>query len=176
MFKFYERSKKISQLESTIFSLKKRNLELEQRNQALQRINTELQSKMDILSISNPQPDDISEEEKFSNKLHAIRYLKSQFGYNFYCLDDVDLDILNNFTIKTKRVIEGKYRPPIETLNKHKIFFNFDKRLTKREYFHILLDLIGLKITSRKYESLCNELGYDETIAITEKLYMLLLE
>jgi hypothetical protein len=101
----------------------------------------------------------------------AMNMFKGQFKGDFYCLDDVEVDILNVFLQKIHALKIGTYQPNTKAIASCDEFFNFNKVLTKREYLAMLYALLDIKVTSRRFESFDSEVGKDEVISIIEKLF-----
>lgn len=106
-----------------------------------------------------------------TNHKEAILQMKNHFSCDFYCLVDVDLDILNLFLEKVSLLKCGSYIPSKQSIAFCDEFFNFNKRLIKTEYLAMLYALLDIKVTSRRFESFNNELGRDELIVILETLF-----
>jgi hypothetical protein len=106
-----------------------------------------------------------------TNHKEAIFQMKSHFPCDFYCLDEVDLDILNLFLEKVSQLKSGSYIPSKKSIALCDDFFDFKKRLTQRDTVPMLYALLDIKITSRRFESFNAELGRDELIIILEVLF-----
>lgn len=100
----------------------------------------------------------------------AISKLKIDFPCDFYCLIDVDLDILNVFLEKISQLKSGDYLPSQNAIAHCNDLFNFKKRLIKGEYVAMLYTLLNIKVTSRRFQSFDAEIGTDELIIMLEKL------
>jgi regulator of replication initiation timing len=101
----------------------------------------------------------------------AMNMFKGQFKGEFYCLDDVEVDILNVFLQKIHALKIGTYQPNTKAIASCDEFFNFNKVLTKRENMAMLYALLDIKVTSRRFESFDSEMDKDELISIIETLF-----
>ena len=101
----------------------------------------------------------------------AIKQFKANFTGDFYCFDEIDLDILNVFLHKIALLKSGQYKPNVEAEAACDDFFDFKKRLVKREYLAMLYALLDIKVTSRRFESFDMEIDTDELISMIETLF-----
>jgi len=101
----------------------------------------------------------------------AKNMFKALFSGDFYCLDEVEVDILNVFLQQIHALKTRLYQPTVKAIASCDEFFEFNKVLTKREYLVMLYALLDIKVTSRRFENFNNEVGKDEVISMIETLF-----
>lgn len=156
----------VNKLEREVSELKKENrICLAAKEQLLQQV---IKYKAICREIS---PKRSSAFSASTNHKDAILQMNTHFPCDFCCLVDVDLDILNLFLEKVSQLKCGIYIPSKQSIAFCDDFFDFKKRLSRRETVPMLYTLLDIKVTSRRFESFNAELGSDELIVILETLF-----
>ncbi|GAC23274.1 hypothetical protein GMES_0975 [Paraglaciecola mesophila KMM 241] len=160
-------AQKIAGYQKVIHQLEEENTQVNAEKNDLKRQLIKYQA---ICRVENQIMD--SEFSPATSSSEGMKMFKGLFKKDFYCLDDVDVDILNVFLQKIHALRTGLYQPSSSAIASCDEFFNFNRVLVKREYLAMLYALLDIKVTSRRFESFNREIASDEVIVMIEILFL----
>lgn len=168
-----EMEQEVILLKNKLMAFQKTISQLEQENVKIKTENDSLNKQLiKYQAICREKPTEaISNFRPASSSKEAQKMFKALFKGDFYCLDDVEVDILNVFLQQIYALKSAKFRPTSEAITSCDDFFNFKKALTKREYLAMFYALLGINVTSRRFESFNSEVDKDELISMIEIIF-----